>query len=363
MVATLLVATILIAIIFLAQSLRFLDLVIDAGASGTSFWKLTMLVLPRFFEVILPISVMISVIFIYNRLISDNELVVINASGLSSIRITLPAIAFAGFLSLCLYFNAGWVAPKSLTKMEELIQIVRNEAASFLLKEGVFSNFSKDITAYIHNKTPDGQLEGLLIHDKRDKDDPPVTILAKRGNLITDEKGNRQVVVYEGSRQQFDPAKENLEKLEFNRYIINFPKKGEENTIRWVEPEERTFFDLVNYDRTDRRDLRFEDNLIAEIHRRITNPFLVLTFTAVSLSIMLTGSFERRGTGVRILLAAVAGILIQTVFLLSFNLAKQTDVGIYMMYIVVFLPFFAGLFALTKPFDLKRLVAGSGQRE
>ena len=54
-------------VILLTQSLRFLELVIESGASSGSFWILTLLALPRFFEIIGPLSLMAATIFVYNR--------------------------------------------------------------------------------------------------------------------------------------------------------------------------------------------------------------------------------------------------------------------------------------------------------
>jgi lipopolysaccharide export system permease protein len=73
--ATVFIAVTLAAVIFLTQSLRFLELVINSGASGGAFWMLTMLALPRFFEIILPIALMAGIIFTYNRMTADSELV------------------------------------------------------------------------------------------------------------------------------------------------------------------------------------------------------------------------------------------------------------------------------------------------
>ena len=56
--ATGFIAVTLAAIVFLTQSLRFLELVIESGASGTSFWLLAFLALPRFLEIILPIALL-----------------------------------------------------------------------------------------------------------------------------------------------------------------------------------------------------------------------------------------------------------------------------------------------------------------
>ena len=65
---TVFVTLTLALIIMMTQSLRFLELVINSGASSSSFWLLAVLALPRFLEVILPIAFMIAGIFVYNRM-------------------------------------------------------------------------------------------------------------------------------------------------------------------------------------------------------------------------------------------------------------------------------------------------------
>ena len=83
LIATVFMTLTLATIIFLSQSLRFLELVIESGASSKMFWVLTFLALPRFFEVVVPIALMAATLFTYNRLTMDSELVVMRSAGYS----------------------------------------------------------------------------------------------------------------------------------------------------------------------------------------------------------------------------------------------------------------------------------------
>ena len=49
--ATLFTAVTLAGIVMLTQSIRFLELIVESGASSLSFWIVTFLALPRFFEI------------------------------------------------------------------------------------------------------------------------------------------------------------------------------------------------------------------------------------------------------------------------------------------------------------------------
>ena len=77
LIATVFIVAILAVLVLLTQSLRYLDLVMNAGASGFSFWLITLLSLPSFLEVILPIGLVAAIMFVYHRLVMDSELFVL----------------------------------------------------------------------------------------------------------------------------------------------------------------------------------------------------------------------------------------------------------------------------------------------
>src|ERR1700738_3073684 len=70
------------AAICLAQSLRLIDLIVNRGLSIEIFLYLAALILPRFLDIVLPIGVFIAVLFTFNRLTGESELVVMRSAGL-----------------------------------------------------------------------------------------------------------------------------------------------------------------------------------------------------------------------------------------------------------------------------------------
>ena len=71
------------AAVWLAQSLTLIDLIVNRGLSVDVFLYLAVLILPRFVDIVLPIGVFIAVLFTFNRLSTESELVVMRAAGLS----------------------------------------------------------------------------------------------------------------------------------------------------------------------------------------------------------------------------------------------------------------------------------------
>lgn len=345
LIATVFMTVTLAVIIFLTQSLRFLELVIESGASSLSFWVLTALAMPRFFEIVIPIALMAATLFTYNRLAMDSEMIVMRAAGYSPLRLSRPALVLCAGVTAFLLFVTFWLAPVSLSRMQEMRQIIKAQFSTLLIKEGVFNAFGDDLTVYVEKRTREGELEGLLIHDTSDKWEHPITVIARRGVLIFSDEG-QQVLVYDGSRQEFNPATGALNRLDFERYSIDLPE-GKDVRVRWAEPEERTFFSLLSPDLSEQRDRENTREFILEAHKRVISPFLAPAFTIMALCFLLLGAHNRRGQSVRVFLAVLSGVVIQGLYLFAFNLSERSAAGLFLMYALVALPIVAGLFLLS----------------
>jgi len=336
----------LAVIIMLTQSLRFLELVISSGASSFSLWILTFLALPRFFEVILPIALMIGTVFIYNRMASDSELVVMRSTGLSPMRIGRPAIILSLITTLILLFITSWLAPVSLSNMQKMRQVIKAQYSTLLFREGVFNPIGDDLTVYISNRNAEGELEGLIIHDSRNELDTPVTIIAKRGVILM-EDNTQQVLVFNGSRQNLNEKTGALDRLDFERYSIELPDSGPVRQ-RWREPDERTLWELLNPDLQNKRDAQNREEFLIEAHRRIVSPFLALNFTVIALSFLLLGPQNRQGQGIKIFSLIMCVIVIQGLYLAAFSLSSQSIWGLIFMDVLVFGPLLFGLYLLSQ---------------
>ena len=343
--ATAFVATVLTFIIFLTQSLKFLEIIMESGSSGETFWLLTALVLPRFFEVILPLSLMSATIFLYNKMTLDSELTAMRGMGHSSIALARPAIMLSILVALILWSLTLWITPMSLAKMQTIRDSLKAEFSNILFREGIFNEVGSGLTVYVREKNARGEMAGLMIHDSRDKTAPPSTILARRGVLIANEDQS-QVVVFDGSRQDYNPQTRVLQRLAFDRYTVELPESTR-TTARWAEPDERTLPELLNPDMQNPRDVEALREFNVEIHRRFTSPLLALSFPLIGLLALLVGPIDRRGQSKKIAAAILVVILIQGLFLASYNIARNSDLGIMLMYVLTIAPLCGALFTLS----------------
>lgn len=344
--AFLFVALTLTVVIWLTQSLKILEMIANSDAPAGLFFKLVSLSLPKFLEIIFPLSLVISVIFVYNKMIMENEMVVMRSCGFDQYALAKPALALAGILTVILLVMTTWLSPRSYTEMQILRQNVRAEYSSFLLREGVFNTFGKDMTVYLRARDNDGSLLGLMIHDGRDRKKPPVTVTAKKGRIDI-HNGIPALIVYDGIRQQMDPASNTLSKLSFMQYMIEVTGFEEGAETRWRNAKERTLWELLHPDMTDKTDRKNAAAFYAEAHHRIVSPFNALGFILIALSSILLSPFSRRGQTKKISLAICLIIGLEAANLALMGATKKHIEAIPLLYIATFVPIIGGFYALS----------------
>src|SRR5580700_6969279 len=176
------------AAVWLAQSLRLVDLIVNRGLSIEVFLYLALLILPRFLDIVLPIGAFIAVLFVFNRLITESELVVMRAAGLSPFGLAKPVLLLAGLAFVALMSLSAYFLPASNREFKDLQFEIRNRFVSALLQEGAFTTVSDQLTIYIGGRNQRGEVIGLLINDDRDPQQP-VTILAEQGAFASSAQG------------------------------------------------------------------------------------------------------------------------------------------------------------------------------
>lgn len=343
-IATVFISVTLALVIFLTQSLRQLELVIDSGASGGLFLLLTLLSLPRFFEIILPIALMGAIVFTYHRMTMDSELVVMRAVGVSPRSLARPALWVAGIVMVVVLIMTTWLGPMTMSNMQNMRQIIKAQYSTLLFREGVF-NPVNGLTIFVRDRTLNGDLKGLMIYDSRPQNKAPVTVIAKRGVLVLNEQG-QQVIVYDGSRQANDPKTGNLTRLDFARYTIDLPEDNGPVSQHWREPDERTLWELFHPDLANIDDQRARRDFLLEAHRRVISPLLAPAFAVIGLVCLLLGPIDRRGMGRRIMVAVISVCLLEGLYIAAFNLSKKSILGLVMMYALVLVPMAVGFYLL-----------------
>jgi len=318
----------LAALVWLTQSLRFIELVLDRGLSIWVFLELTGLLLPGFFGMILPITTFVVTLFTYVRLASDRELVVMRAAGLSNWQLTRPAIAVASLAMVLCYALNLWLTPAAQRSFREWQFEIRNQMAGLLLQEGVFSSLGGELTVYARDRDGAGNLSGILIHDTREPG-APVTIIAEFGRITSTPEGPR-VTLLNGQRQQVEVAQNpdgtrspRLNILTFQENSVDLARATRAEGVRHRNAQERTVEELLNPEEgvSPRDQRRFR----AEAHQRLSSPLTAVGLAFFALSVALTGQFRRFGGGLRLFFGCVAMVgLLAAGLAIGNSAARQT---------------------------------------
>ena len=330
------------AAVWLVQSARLIDLIVIRGLSTGLFAYLALLTLPRFIVVVLPIAVFIAVLFSYNRLLAESELVVMRAAGMSQAELARPALIAGAVAMLILASMSVYFLPAANRAFKDLQFEIRNRFASALLQDGVFNTLSDSLTIYMRSRDANGELVGLLIHDTRDPE-KPITILAERG-AFADTDGGPRLLMVNGSRQQLDRATGKLSVLSFEKYTLDLAAFHDAPGLRERQPDERYLYELLFPADQHRSDAA----LLIEANFRLITPLSALTLAVIPVACLLTGEFNRRGQTRRVLVAVLLAFLFEALDIGLKNLAGRTVIAVPFLYLNVMAPIWATLWLLWR---------------
>jgi lipopolysaccharide export system permease protein len=322
-------------LIWLTQSLRFVELVVNRGLSFGVFIQLTGLLLPSFIAVILPITTFVVVLFIYQRLASDRELTVMRAAGMSQIGLARPALYLAGFAMVVGYVLNLWLVPASLSSFRAFQWEIRNRIVAFLLQEGVFTPVTDDLTVYVRVREPDGTLRGIMVDDRRQKSSE-ATIFAESGQLLEGPSGPR-VQLLNGSRQEIDRQTGRLNMLQFGENTIELAQSARAEVTRNRASAEVSLGELL-HPSPDIVSAQNAPRWRVEGHKRLATPITTLSYTLIGLLAALTGTFQRHGGIVRPILAILGVVALLALGLAIGNLAGRNAALIPLLWLHAIAP-------------------------
>lgn len=313
-------------IILLTQSIRFLELVIGSDASVHYLLIMIGLAIPKFLEAILPLSFAIAVIYIARRASEDREIVIMSGSG-QSVPVIAKSFFVMTFVMMGVQFAlSGWIAPLAVEQLQKTRQDVKSHYATLVFREGVFTTLGNGLTVFTESRQGLNSLNNLMIHDADGQfhKGKATTILARRG-IVNLTKDQQQLLIYDGTQYQRDLKDGTISRLDFDQYTLDIPVQNTGSIgTRWQEPDERTFPNLfISADTGTQRDLRKQDEFIAEIHKRLSTPLLYPAFTLTIIMFLLMQTWDRRVQQKPVILAALVIIGLQALHIVAYNEARD----------------------------------------
>ena len=89
-----LILVLIISVFCLGKSVQLIELMVSRGLPAYVFFKLILNSLPQIIPTLLPVITGLSVFFVYTRMQTDRELIILQSSGHSNVELIKPVVLF-----------------------------------------------------------------------------------------------------------------------------------------------------------------------------------------------------------------------------------------------------------------------------
>ncbi|MDJ0639564.1 MAG: LPS export ABC transporter permease LptF [Paracoccaceae bacterium] len=334
-------ALVLVLVYWVNRAVVLFDQLIANGQSAAVFLEFTALTLPNVIRIVLPVAAFAGTIYATNRLMSESELVVVQATGFSPWRLARPVLMFGVFIFLLSSILAHLLVPISSARLADRTAEISENMTARLLSEGRFLHPADGVTFYIREITPVGALSNIFLSDARDPA-RRVTYTAREALLVRGETAPSLVMI-DGMAQAYDSDRKRLSVTRFEDFAFDL-----EGLIDGIARDRRhpnelpTTLLLAASQATQDITRTSRARLIAEAHERFSNAFNGLVAPLIGFAALLVGGFSRFGVW-RQILAAIGALIVVQILTQAGQGAVQSDANAWPLAYVG--PFFGLLLA------------------
>ena len=287
---TLALTLVLVGIIWLFQTIRILELVVNRGAAVGDFLVMSVASMPLWLMIAIPISGFIAVNWVFSRILADRELLVMQSIGLSPLQLAKAPIALGILLTTFLAVNTVYILPTSFGVYKNLQFKLRNSIPTILLRDGVFIEVVDDMTMFIGSRDDNDIMRDLFIHDARITD-RIITMTAQSGEFI-ERDGSPTLILQNGERSERNAEGQSGAVLLFDTHSVTITRNSSQQTERaTIDINEDSISNLLSPNAAHSPQYYLQRH--AEGHYRIASPWLGLGLALLSAAIILRGQIRR----------------------------------------------------------------------
>ena len=287
---TLALTSVVMGIIWLFQTIRILELLVNRGAAVGDFLIMSVASMPLWLMIAVPISGFIAVNWVFSRILADRELLVMQSIGLSPLQLAKAPFALGILLTTFLAVNTAYILPTSFGVYKDLQFKLRNSIPTILLRNGVFIEVVDDMTMFIGSRDDDDIMRDLFIHDARIAD-RIITMTAQSGKFI-ERDGSPTLILQNGERSERNAEGQSGAVLLFDTHSVTITRNSSQQTERaTIDINEDSISNLLSPDAAQSPQYYLHRH--AEGHYRIASPWLGLGLALLSAAIILRGQIRR----------------------------------------------------------------------
>ena len=336
----------LVGIMWLFQTIRILEVVINRGAPISEFLLMSVTVIPLWLTIAVPIGGFIGVTWVLHRAVADRELLVMQASGMSALQLARAPIALGVLLSTALMLNSTILLPLSFGVYKQVQFKVRNSIPAIMLQEDVFIDVVDGMTMLIGEKYEDGLARDIFIHDER-TEGKVITLTARAGQFI-ERDGLPAVLLQDGERMELGSNEKAGAKLLFDTHMVMIaPQDRKEATRMPIDMNEDTITNLL--DPAKSPSPAYINQRRAEGHYRLVSPILALVLVLTASCGVLYGQVRRHTWTRRTIMTFCAGMFCIAAVISSRSLVTMIPATVPLLYASLVVPAILMMAMLAMP--------------
>ena len=320
---------ILVMVYWINRAVVLFDQLIANGQSAAVFFEFTVLTLPNVIRLVLPIAAFAASIYVANRLSSESELLVVQASGFSPYRLVRPVLVFGIIVAVLVSVLTHLLVPLSITRLTQRQEEISEDLTAPLPTEGGGHHPAAGETFYIREIPPTGELREIFLSDARNPD-RQVTYTARQALLLRQDTGPK-LVMFDGMAQVLAADGQRLSTTRFDDFaydiggLIDITGPGDRSV------KELTTAELIWPTEAAMRETgRGAAVLMYEGHGRISQALLSVVAALVGFSAVMVGSFSRFGHWRQIIGALVGLVVLKSVDNAMAD-AARSDTGLWFL--------------------------------
>ena len=301
---------ILVAVFWINRAVVLFDRLIGDGQSAMVFLEFTALSLPNLIRIVLPLACFASAVYVTNRLSSESELTVMQATGSSPWRMARPYAAFGLIVAVMMSILTHVLLPASISQLSIRQTEVNRNVTARLLTEGEFLHPTGGVTFFIRAIDDDGTLRDIFLSDRRNPETTMIYTAARAFLVSGGDKAN--LIMVDGLAQRLTSDGQLLSTTNFSdlsQDISSLVGKGgvPARNIRAIPTPELLFHRAEVLERDG-----YSSGVQAEeLHLRVARATICVAVALIGYATLLVGGFSRFGVWRQIGLAFALLIVLE----------------------------------------------------
>lgn len=303
---------VLVLVYWINRAVLLFDQLIADGQSAGVFLELTALSLPNLIRIVLPLAAFAATVYVTNRMASESELTVVQATGFSPYRLARPVLVFGGIVAGLMLVLTHVLVPLSIAELTARQGEIARNATARLLREGQFLEAGPGVTLYIREVTAEGEMLDVFLSDTR-RATEEVTYTAKRAFLVR-APGGPQLVMIDGLAQTLRENGTNLVTTAFEDLAYDLG-----GTLPPEGPARRPGAAILTHELFDPSPALVAETgvprakLLLDVHERTGEALLAPAAALIGFATLLVGGFSRFGLWRQIVASVFLLILVKLV--------------------------------------------------